>query len=244
MGATGTGKSKLSIDVAERFMAEVVNADKIQISGVSSGGGDLLARRIPVVAGGSNSHIHAMMVDQYDPKEDPFGRDRLPRHGRLRYQSCLIWVDVESKVLAEHLDQRVDDMLGAGMLEELESYFSDETSAERHPGLGKAIGVPEFREYFLRKPNAAGYAEAVAAIKYNTRRLAEEQVHKIRRLKEMGWPLIRVDATATVEARLSAGVPETKWARDVLGPSLRAVERFVVQQSSMRRHLLPPARHF
>ncbi|KAG0492998.1 hypothetical protein HPP92_006396 [Vanilla planifolia] len=256
-GCHRTGKSKLSIDVAERFMAEVVNADKIQVyrgldittnkipiserrgvphrllgeidpaageipaagfrSLASAAVAEICSRgRIPVVAGGSNSYIHAMMVDQYDPKEDPFGRDRLPRHGRLRYQSCLIWVDVESKVLAEHLDQRVDDMLGAGMLEELRVILRRDIRNERHPGLGKAIRVPEFREYFLRKPNAAGYAEAVAAIKYNTRRLAEEQVHKIRRLKEMGWPLIRVDATATVEARLSAGVPETKWARDVL----------------------------
>ncbi|KAH7836993.1 hypothetical protein Vadar_008283 [Vaccinium darrowii] len=31
MGATGTGKSKLSIDLATRFPGEIVNSDKIQV---------------------------------------------------------------------------------------------------------------------------------------------------------------------------------------------------------------------
>ncbi|KAL3533997.1 hypothetical protein ACH5RR_007518 [Cinchona calisaya] len=31
MGATGTGKSRLSIDLATRFPAEIVNSDKMQV---------------------------------------------------------------------------------------------------------------------------------------------------------------------------------------------------------------------
>ncbi|KAG0483123.1 hypothetical protein HPP92_011207 [Vanilla planifolia] len=287
MGATGTGKSKLSIDIAGRFPAEVVNADKIQVyrgldittnkmpmierrgvphhllgdfdpdlgelqpeefrslaeeavAGITSRG------RIPVVAGGSNSYIHAMMVDEYDPGENPFVEKPASKQGSLQYRSCLIWVDVEAATLAEHLDRRVDEMLGAGMVEELERYFAGEKEAEkRHPGLGKAIGVPEFREYFRRRRTAAGYEEAVAAIKENTRRLSGEQVRKIRWLEEIGWPLIRVDATEAVEAKLAARgrvAVEAAWEQNVLGPSLRAVERFS-DNSSARRRLLPASKY-
>ncbi|PKU61925.1 adenylate isopentenyltransferase-like [Dendrobium catenatum] len=268
MGATGTGKSKLSIDVAERFSGEVVNADKIQVyrgldvttnkmpipdrrgvphhllGALDPAAGELPAEgfrslasdaveaittrgKIPVIAGGSNSYIHAMMVNGYDPRIDPFSGPPAGRH-RLRYRSCLLWVDVEAAVLEKHLDRRVDEMVGLGMVEELEKYFA-RGEGDRHPGLGKAIGVPEFTEYFRRR-TASAYEDAIMAIKENTRRLAEEQVRKIKRLGEMGWPLQRVDATATVAARLAgdgSAAQAAAWERDVLCPSLRAVERFL-----------------
>lgn len=279
MGATGTGKSKLSIDVAERFPAEVVNTDKIQVyrgldittnkmpiadrrgvphhllgdldpaagelppAGFRSLAADAVARivsrgRVPVIAGGSNSYIHAMMVNGYDPKLDPFAGAPAARHC-FRYRSCLLWVDVEAAVLEKHLDRRVDEMVGLGMVEELERYFAA-GDWDRHPGLGKAIGVSEFAEYFRRR-TAAAYEDAIEVIKENTRRLAEEQVRKIKRLGEMGWPLQRVDATATVAARLAGDGSEAQasaWERDVLCPSLRAVEKFLEDDYSTHQQLL------
>ncbi|PKA65294.1 Adenylate isopentenyltransferase 1, chloroplastic [Apostasia shenzhenica] len=279
MGATGTGKSKLSIEVATRIPGEVVNADKIQVyrgldittnkmplpdrrevphhllGKIDPAAGELspaafrslawsamsgiAARgRLPVVTGGSNSFIHAMLVDRYDPGEDPFAAAPSSAARRLRCPCCLLWVDVEKAVLAEHLDRRVDEMLGMGMLEELERYFACESpdEAERHRGLGKAIGVPEFRGYFRRRTPAA-FKEAVAAIKDNTRRLAEEQVRKIERLAQMGWPVNRLDATAAISGgRHSAAAA---WQRDVVGPCLCAVERFVEEVEPARQQHLP-----
>ncbi|KAK8967542.1 hypothetical protein KSP40_PGU021658 [Platanthera guangdongensis] len=72
------------------------------------------------------------MVDSYDEGENPFTGDH-----RFRYQSCLLWVDVEEGVLAEQLDRRMDDMVGMGM-EELESYFACE--AERDTVI--EVGLP------------------------------------------------------------------------------------------------------
>ncbi|CAL9063725.1 unnamed protein product [Musa banksii] len=279
MGATGTGKSKLSVDLSVMFSGEVVNSDKIQVyrgldittnkipvverRGVphhllgeldpAAGElppvgfrdlaeraiGDISARRrVPVLAGGSNSFIHALLSDRYDPRRDPFGPAgarwrRVTEVEGLRYRCCLLWVHVEAAVLAEHLDRRVDEMVGEGMVEELERYFAAEGKAERHPGLGKAIGVPEFRGYFTGRGGrtAAAYEAAVAAIKSNTRRLAEEQVRKIERLAELGWPLRLVNATNTVAARLAgegpAAATTAPWRRDVAGPSAAAVERFL-----------------
>ncbi|CAL9162088.1 unnamed protein product [Musa hybrid cultivar] len=287
MGATGTGKSKLSIDLATMFAGEVVNSDKIQVyrgldittnkmpvperCGVphhilgeldpavselrpeafremAAGAIAGIAGRglLPVLAGGSNSFIHAAMTGRYDPVRSPFaaGSRLLTRRDAraLRYRCCFLSVDVNAVVLAEQLDRRVEEMVAAGMVEELGRYFAAEAEAgeSRHPGLGKAIGVAEFREYFRGegRGTAAAYEAAVAAIKANTRQLAEEQVRKIERLVEMGWPLRRVDATAAVAARLAgeAAEAEAAWERDVAGPSATAVEQFLGEEVHVHHH--------
>ncbi|XP_074560811.1 adenylate isopentenyltransferase 8, chloroplastic-like, partial [Curcuma longa] len=178
MGATGTGKSKLSVQLSSIFSGEVINCDKIQVyrgldittnkmpvpdrRGVphhllgeldpatgelprtgfrvlaSCAIEDISARgRIPMVAGGSNSFIHALLSDRFDPRSDPFGERSSARKEALRSRCCLIWVHVDAAVLAEQLDRRVDEMVVEGMVEELERYFAVEGEAERHPGLGK-----------------------------------------------------------------------------------------------------------
>lgn len=286
MGATGTGKSKLSIDVATRLGSEIINSDKIQVyrgldittnkipipdrrgvphhllGSVDPAAGELSSasfrslaasaitsiasnRKVPVIAGGSNSFIHALVADRFDPKSDPFA-EGLSRHPhRFRYRCCFIWVDVERAALREYLDQRVDEMVGSGMVEELEGYFGNNNNNtavaewERNVGLNKAIGVPEFREYFGK---GVTYEEAVAAIKENTWRLAEEQVRKIRRLGECGWALRRVDATGVVRARLCGArkeVEEARWERNVAGPALGAVEKFLDEEADRQLTMLP-----
>lgn len=287
MGATGTGKSKLSIDLATRFSGEVVNSDKIQVyrgldittnkmplhdrRGVPhhllgdldpalgelppKGFRDLAARaiagiaarrRLPVVAGGSNSFVHAAMVDRYDPRLDPFAPERRLQPdviNGLRYRCCFLWVDVQEELLVEHLDRRVEEMVVEGMVEELEEYFAAGQADEgKNAGLGKAIGVAEFREYFsgFGRRTAAAYEAAVAAIKENTRLLAGEQVRKIERLGgREGWALQRVDATAAVAAKLAGEGAEavaSAWERDVLGPSVAAVELFLEEEEAAGHH--------
>ncbi|URD87467.1 Adenylate isopentenyltransferase [Musa troglodytarum] len=66
MGATGAGKSKLSIDLSAMFSGEVVNSDKIQVYR----GLDITTSKIPVVerSGGSNSFMHALLLERYDSR--------------------------------------------------------------------------------------------------------------------------------------------------------------------------------
>ncbi|XP_037461190.1 adenylate isopentenyltransferase-like [Triticum dicoccoides] len=280
VGATGTGKTKLSIDAARELRGEVVNADKIQLYeglDVTTNKVPLADRRgvehhllgavppeagalppssfrslgaakvasiaarglLPVVAGGSNSLIHALLADLPDDDgaalpEDPFSLDRCYRPA-LRYPCCLLWVDVEEALLAEYLDRRVDDMVGAGMVEELRDYFAATTAAERAahaPGLGKAIGVPELGEYLAGRRS---FRAAVDDIKANTRRLAAAQVCKIRRMADgWGWPVRRLDASATIRARLAGAGPAAEsasWERDVRGPGLAAIRAFLADQT-------------
>ncbi|URE29831.1 Adenylate isopentenyltransferase [Musa troglodytarum] len=133
-------------------------------------------------------------------------------------------------------------MVAGGMVEELGRYFEadEEAGKLRHQGLAKAIGLAEFQEYFLGegRGTAPAYEAAVVAIKANTRRLAEEQVWKIERLEQMGWPLRRLDATAVVAARLAreAAEAEAAWERDVAGPGAAAVEQFLKEKSEGHPH--------
>ncbi|KAE8787054.1 isopentenyltransferase 8 [Hordeum vulgare] len=202
---------------------------------------------LPVVAGGSNSLIHALLADLPDEDDaaaavpdDPFSLDAdCGYRPALRFPCCLLWVDVEEALLAEYLDRRVDDMVGAGMVEELREYFAATTAAERAAhaaGLGKAIGVPELGEYLAGRRS---FRSAVDDIKANTRRLAIAQVSKIRRMADgWGWPVRRLDASATIRARLAGAGPAAEsasWERDVRGPGLAAIRAFLADQAS-RRH--------
>ncbi|PON78623.1 isopentenyltransferase [Parasponia andersonii] len=292
MGATGTGKSRLSIDLAAHFPLEVINSDKMQfyegldittnkipvhdrlgvahhlLGDVYPAGGELTPaefrslagkaiaditgrRKLPVLVGGSNSFIHALVVDRFDSSGSNVFEEGSNSviSTELRYNCCLIWVDVSIKVLNDYLSKRVDDMLDSGMFDELadfyvsEDEFNDDDSAAR-TGLRKAIGVPEFDLYFKKfRPGSeeeddpewdrmrrGAFEEAVRAMKENTCQLAKNQIGKILRLKGSGWDLRRLDATEAFRAVLTSesGQRCTEiWERQVLEPSVKIVKRFL-----------------
>ncbi|KAL6007486.1 hypothetical protein ACLOJK_032984 [Asimina triloba] len=283
MGATGTGKSQLSIDIATTPglpTSEIINADKIQLyrgldvttnkiplhershvphhllgdfdpshgeisalryrSIAASAATEILARaHLPIVVGGSNSFLQALVADRYVPSNHSSGFGIVgPNPTQFRYDCCFIWVDVSLPVLFQHLLSRVDRMLEKGMFEELARFFG--SGGPAGDGLGQAIGVPEFGRYFGlfggSRPEgdsvrAAAFEEAVRRIKENTCRLAERQMGKIQRLRLDGWDLRRVDATEAVLAAMrgNAGCVRFReaWEMDVLGPSLEVVKAFV-----------------
>ncbi|XP_074567145.1 adenylate isopentenyltransferase-like [Curcuma longa] len=272
MGATGTGKTKLAIELSLMFSGEVVNSDKIQIypgldiasnkiapakqrgvphhliDSYDSASGELPAAeyrslagdkireisargRVPILTGGSNSFIYALLADQFDPDYEPFLGEEMREEGPPQYDCLLIWVHVDAEVLAEHLDRRVDEMVREGLMDELGDFFAKEGAKEQHLGIGKTIGVSEFRTYFTDKEQRTPsvYEAALAAMKENTRILSEKQIQKIKRLQSMGWPLLRMDATAAVTAYLSGedGAMAVPWQRDVVEPSTIAVAQFL-----------------
>ncbi|XP_044482022.1 tRNA dimethylallyltransferase 2 isoform X2 [Mangifera indica] len=258
MGPTGSGKSKLAIDLASHFPVEVINADSMQVYqgldvltnkvppheqkgvphhllGTVSPNieftakefrdsaipliTDILSRnQIPVIVGGTNYYIQALVspfllddstedVDEscytglsgdeqadlefdsgrddsnyrYEDLQDldPVAANRIhpnnqrkinqyislyARSGVLpsklfqgkaaenwgrvdksRFNCCFICVDAATPVLDRYVEQRVDCMIDAGLLDEVYDIYN--VNGDYTRGLRQAIGVREFEEF-------------------------------------------------------------------------------------------------
>lgn len=259
MGATGTGKSRLSIDLATSFSAEIINSDKIQIHkglnivtnkvtkeeqcgiphhllGIVDQNVDytakdfclmathavesiLLKDKLPIIVGGSNTYIEALVSD--------------PEYGfKSKYDCCFLWVDVCPSVLHSFVSYRVDKMVELGLVDEVREAF-DPHNTDYTTGIRRAIGVPELDTYFRIEHcvDESGRADqlrrAVNDIKENTCILANKQLEKIKRLKHVkGWNINRVDATEVFKMRNKEAADDA-WMKTVTHPSLKLVTRFL-----------------
>ncbi|KAJ4968395.1 hypothetical protein NE237_015096 [Protea cynaroides] len=256
MGATGTGKSRLSIDLANCFPAEIINSDKMQVYkgldivtnkvtieeqqgiphhllGTIDPDADYTSddfhrhaslavesivdrNRLPIIVGGSNSFIEALVL-------------------RDKYECCFLWVDVSLPVLNSFVSDRVNRMVGAGLADEVRGIFKPDADYSR--GIRRAIGVPEM-DRFLRAEMNGEDAEtrerllgmAIDKIKVNTRGLARRQLSKIHRLIDLlGWYVHRLDATDVFLK--SGGDADVVWEKQVLAPSAAIVRSFLQQRS-------------
>ncbi|GAB2274648.1 hypothetical protein Dimus_009418 [Dionaea muscipula] len=259
MGPTGSGKSRLAIDLAAHFPIEIINADSMQVYKgldvltnkvpLSERKGtphhllgainptdeftskdfrdsanmlidEILSRdHLPIIVGGTNFYIQALVspfllddalvdMDVTCPSEhsvafepvpeseldvgkwdgyhsyeqlsvlDPVAANRIHPNdkrkvqryldlivrdgvlpsklfqgkmvenwGRLdnsRYNCCFICVDASLSVLDDYVGQRVDKMIGAGLLDEVFGIYT--RSADYTRGLRQAIGVREFED--------------------------------------------------------------------------------------------------
>ncbi|KAL9318400.1 hypothetical protein ACSQ67_014917 [Phaseolus vulgaris] len=276
MGATGAGKSRLSIDLAKCFPSEIINSDKIQVyqgldivtnkipkedqRGVhhhllgtinpdtdftptdfidtSSSAIDTITRaqKLPIIVGGSNSYLEALIDD------DDY-------NFRSRYDFICLWVDVAMPVLQSYVAERVDDMFRNGMVDELRPFYSPNGDYSR--GIRRAIGVPEFDEYFRREEfvdeetKQRLLEDAIKEIKLNTWKLAMKQLRKIHRLRNVKrWEIHRLDATPVFRRRGEEA--NEAWKKVVAEPSAMVVARFLYDSKNNHNvvsglRLLPPS---
>ncbi|WMV10388.1 hypothetical protein MTR67_003773 [Solanum verrucosum] len=238
MGATGTGKSRLSIDLAKHFSAEVVNSDKMQIyegldtitnkvtdketcgiidpnevftatdfcQRATKAVDSIISKgQLPIIAGGSNSYIKALVNDDIEFKS--------------RYECCFLWIDVNLKILQRFVSERVDKMVNPD---------GDYTS-----GIRRAIGIPEMHQYFINENNKMINQDtrdkmlqiAIENIKVNTCKLACCQRQNILRLEsQFEWKINRLDATEAFEKK---GIESNQaWHRIVYEQSTQIVRHF------------------
>ncbi|EOA18459.1 hypothetical protein CARUB_v10007003mg [Capsella rubella] len=291
MGATGSGKSSLSVDLALHFDAEIINSDKMQfydglkittnqstiaerrgvphhlLGELHPEAGEVTAaefrvmvekaiseitqrRKLPMLAGGSNSYIHALPADSYDPVNYPFSDDYMGSIcSKLRYDCCFIWIDVDQPVLFEYLSLRLDVMMKSGMFEEIAEFHRSNKAPEEPSGIWKAIGVQEFDDYLkvyklddidMKKWDPVrkeAYKKAMRAIKENTFQLTKDQIRKIIKLTNAGWDIKKVDATASFREAIRAanqaeGAAEMQrniWNKELLEPCVNIVNIFLDQ---------------
>lgn len=198
MGATGTGKSRLSIDLATRFPAEIVNSDKMQVYK----GLDIATNKI------TDEERHGVphhLLGTIDPNADfsatdfcsmasaatksIIGRGKLPiiaggsnsfvealiegdhdNRFRSRYNCCFLWVDVSIPVLHSFVSDRVDRMVEKGLVDEVRGIFNPKFS-DYSRGIRRSIGVPEFDRFFRAEPFCDEETKAI---------LLEEAINEIK----------------------------------------------------------------
>ncbi len=238
VGPTASGKTKLSVELAKRVQAEIINGDSVQIykrlnigsakikpeetNGIKHHLFDIVDPKhtysvynfqrdvrnlinqidIPMIVGGTGLYIKAALYDyefdkenhhQYqtlehlsnealydqlmllDPeiKIDAQNRRRLIRaltlakQGVLRskknkkdellYDACVIYLDLDRKVLEERLHFRLEQQLKDGFIEEVEDLLNDHISVnaigyrEIEQYLKQEISFDEMKELIIRK---------------------------------------------------------------------------------------------
>ncbi|WMV07753.1 hypothetical protein MTR67_001138, partial [Solanum verrucosum] len=117
---------------------------------------------VPIIVGGSNSIIEKLV-------EDPVF---MFKH---KYDSCFIWIDVEQSVLNRRVDTRVDEMVNAGLVDEVRQIFISDVAYTKR--IRRSIGVPEMAKYLREEKNIVGDDESkkmilhasISTIKRNTR---------------------------------------------------------------------------
>lgn len=260
LGATATGKTRLSIEIATRISGEIINSDKIQVfKGLDIATNKVSEKErkgiphhllaflhpeddftpedfckrtleaidkitakgnLPIVVGGSNTYIEALVEDP----EIKF---------RAKFDCLFLWTDASLPVHYEYVGKRVDKMVEAGLVEEAREMFRP--GADYNKGVRRAIGAPELDEYFqfeqLMKDDDEETKQlllknAIQEIKDNTCKLVDKQLEKIHRLRnEVGWEMHRFDATRVLETRGEES--EIAWKQQVLNPGMQIVEEFL-----------------
>lgn len=173
LGATGTGKSRLAIDLALRFGGEVINSDKIQ----AYAGLDVATNKVdPAERAGVPHHLLGVVDQDAEFTAADFRREAaraaagVASRGRVpiiaggsnsyveelvegdrrafweRYECCFLWVDAQLPVLHDFVARRVDEMCRRGLVDEVAAAF-DPRRTDYSRGIWRAIGVPELDAY-------------------------------------------------------------------------------------------------
>lgn len=163
------------------------------------------------------------------------------------WDKLLFWVYSDREALCERLNKRVDKMLHAGLVDEVEELFrlKRERAAEGKPvdmskGIWQSIGYRQFEPYLVavdEGEDAATLEQLKAAalddVKAATRRYAKYQTRwtrlkQMRRLQEQGPEALR-------SLYLLDSTDMSRFDADVVEPAAKLAEQF------LRGESLPPA---
>ncbi|KAF6345937.1 tRNA isopentenyltransferase 1 [Rhinolophus ferrumequinum] len=158
-----------------------------------------------------------------------------PLGGPLKFPNpCILWLHADQTVLDERLDKRVDDMLAAGLLDELRDFHRrynqkkvTENSQDYQHGIFQSIGFKEFHEYLITEgkctPETSNQLlkKGIEALKQVTKRYARKQNRwvKNRFLSRPGPGALPVYGLEVSDV--------SKWEKSVLEPALEIVQSFI-----------------
>ncbi|NCA67155.1 MAG: tRNA (adenosine(37)-N6)-dimethylallyltransferase MiaA, partial [Clostridia bacterium] len=107
------------------------------------------------------------------------GKHSLEDIKMARYASLIIVLNAERHLLYQRINERVDHMLEAGLLDEVKAQYCNESAQSF-----QAIGYKELAEYLRGN---CSYCEAVELLKKNTRNYAKRQLTWARQYSDAVW---------------------------------------------------------
>jgi len=255
MGATGTGKSRLAVDLALQFGGEVINADKIQVHA----GLDVATNKVTdEERAGVTHHLLGVARPDDDFTAADFRREasraagavaargRLPiiaggsnsyieelvdgdrRAFRERYDCCFLWVDVQLPVLHAYVARRVDAMCARGLVAEIAAAF-DPRRTDYSRGVWRAIGAPELDAYLRWSGDDEGERARLLAAAVEDIKSNTRRLACRQRAKIQRlaklWRVRCVDATEVFRRRGDAA--DEAWQRLVAAPCIDVVRSFL-----------------
>ncbi|XP_057268563.1 tRNA dimethylallyltransferase [Pezoporus wallicus] len=187
-----------------------------------------VARSLQVFEETGIPHSEILQQQQEEEGGGPLG-------GPLKYpHSCILWLHADQAALDQRLEKRVDDMLAAGLLEELRDFhrrYNQQKVAENRQdyqhGIFQSIGFKEFHEYLISEGSCSPETSAlllqkgIQALKQVTKRYARRQNKWVRNrfLKRPGPNVPPVYALEVSDL--------VRWEENVLKPALEIVESFI-----------------
>uniref|UniRef100_A0A8C4KRE4 tRNA dimethylallyltransferase n=1 Tax=Equus asinus TaxID=9793 RepID=A0A8C4KRE4_EQUAS len=261
LGATGTGKSTLALQLGQRLGGEIVSADSMQPQEMDTE--KVIDRKVELEK--EDGHVLHKRLSQVDPeraaKLHPHDKRKVARSlqvfeetgishseflhrqqaeegggplgGPLKFPNpCILWLHTDQT--DERLDKRVDDMLAAGLLDELRDFHRRynqkkvaENSQDYQHGIFQSIGFKEFHEYLITEgkctPETSNQLlkKGIEALKQVTKRYARKQNRWVKN-RFLSRPGPSVPPVYGLEVS-----DVSKWEESVLEPALEIVRSFI-----------------
>ncbi len=121
-------------------------------------------------------------LEVFETTGKPFSSYRKATTNKRPFHITKIGLDLPRDILYQRINQRVDDMIDQGLLEEVRSLLP-----YRHLNALNTVGYGELFDYFDGKTDLN---TAIELIKQNTRRFAKRQLTWFRKDKEVRWFMV------------------------------------------------------
>lgn len=177
----------------EGYAFPVIEANKDvreRLEGEARSFGSLhLYERLKKVDPDSASKIHyndlkriIRALEVFEMTGKPMSQLKSKDEENLPYEPVIVGLDLDRKKLYEKIEERVDGMLKAGLIDEVKGLIAE--GYDRKLSSMQAIGYKEVAEHLHGKYT---YEELVNILKQNTRNFAKRQMTWFRRFKNVNW---------------------------------------------------------
>ncbi|MFC0296747.1 tRNA (adenosine(37)-N6)-dimethylallyltransferase MiaA [Geobacillus jurassicus] len=151
-------------------------------------GAEALHRHLEAVDPASAARIHPHNIrrviralEVYHCTGKPFSEWQQGQPKRLLYEAAIVGLTAERDVLYRRINERVDEMIAAGLVEEARALYD---RGLRDCQAVQAIGYKELYDYF---DGRVSLAEAIEQLKQNSRRYAKRQLTWFRNQMPVKW---------------------------------------------------------